>query len=220
MKKIFFMLALAAMMMAACGGKGETPASEPVAAENSDDAQESALIALCLQQTTTDPIEILEAMMSEDFVPMHGPIHHILSGMALLTAYSNAGGDVALESALKEMISRGRQVPGGACGRWGACGASLSCGMFMSIVTDNSPFATEAWHLSNLCTAQALEAVANHGGPRCCKRDSYLSVLSTVDFVNEHLGVKLKKAEVDCSRSCFNEQCLGEECPFFASEQK
>ena len=42
---------------------------------------------------------------------------------ALLTAYHNAGGEIELESALKEMYKRGKSVPGGACGFWGACGA-------------------------------------------------------------------------------------------------
>lgn len=84
----------------------------------------------------------------------------------------------------------------------------------MSIVTDNSPFATEAWHLSNLCTAQALEQVASNGGPRCCKRDSYLTILSTVDFVKENLGIEMHKPQVRCTRSQSNEQCIGQKCPF------
>ena len=41
-------------------------------------------------------------------------------------AYKNAGGKLDLESALREMYSRGKAVPGGACGFWGACGAGIS----------------------------------------------------------------------------------------------
>ena len=66
----------------------------------------------------------------------------------------------------------------------------------------------------NLCTARALEQVALNGGPRCCKRDSYLSVLTAIDFVKEHLGVEMEKPEVKCSRSQINEQCIGKKCPF------
>ena len=57
---------------------------------------------------------------------MHGPEHHIMVGAALLTAYKNAGGEIDLQQALVEMMSRGRSVPGGACGFWGACGAGIS----------------------------------------------------------------------------------------------
>ena len=39
-------------------------------------------------------------------------------GMALLTAYKNSGGEIDLKKALTEMNSRGKAVPGGACGFW------------------------------------------------------------------------------------------------------
>lgn len=172
------------------------------------------VISICLAEKSKDPIAVLEHLMSQEFCPMHGPLHHVLVGASLLTAYHNAGGQVDLESALPTLIRRGMDIPGGACGRWGACGASLSAGIFMSIITDNSPFATESWHLSNLLTAKALEQVANNGGPRCCKRDSYLSILTTVDFVKEHMGVEMEKAVVRCTRSQINEQCIGQKCPF------
>ena len=173
-----------------------------------------SIMAVCLSDTSKNPIAILERLMSMPFCHIHGPEHHVLVGASLLTAYKNAGGDIVLEEALVEMMGRGRQVPGGACGYWGACGASLSTGMFLSIVTKNTPLSTDTWRLSNLMTARALEQVAIHGGPRCCKRDSYLSVLAAIDFVAENLGVQMEKPEVVCSRSQLNNQCIGSLCPF------
>lgn len=146
---------------------------------------------------------------------MHGPEHHIIVGAALLTAYHNAGGKVDLNKSLIEIIRRGKQVPGGACGNWGACGAALSAGMFVSIVTGNSPFATEAWHLSNLATAEALHSISQHGGPRCCKRDSYKALQSTTQFVKRELGVDMGNGPITCTRSANNKQCLGNACPYF-----
>lgn len=172
------------------------------------------LAAVCLAESSPDPIEIFEHVVSLPGCRMHGPDHHAIVGACLLTAYRNAGGEVDLERALPEMIRRGQQVPGGACGSWGACGAAISTGIFMSIVTENSPFATESWHLSNLITAEALEQVANNGGPRCCKRDSYLSILAAARFVQEHLGVRMRVPEVRCSRSSQNAECIGRRCPF------
>ena len=148
---------------------------------------------------------------------MHGPEHHVLVGAALLTAYNNCLPDstkIDMSSALAEVIERGQQVPGGACGYMGACGASISAGIFMSVVTRNTPFSSDTWRLCNLCTARALEQVAENGGPRCCKRDSYLSILATVDFVDKYLGVKMEKTDIRCSRSQINEQCIGKKCPF------
>ncbi len=87
------------------------------------------LIGLCLKERSKNPLDIIEKMMDQPFCHMHGPEHHVMVGAALLTAYRNAGGDIELEEALTEMQSRGKSVPGGACGFWGACGAgsALEC---------------------------------------------------------------------------------------------
>lgn len=180
-----------------------------------------SIVLLCLGETSKSPIDILEKMMSKSFCHIHGPEHHVLVGAALLTAYHNAVKEmpeatyrIDLSEALVEMMHRGKQVPGGACGYWGACGAALSAGMFVAIVTQNTPLATDTWRLSNLMTAKALESVANNGGPRCCKRDSYLSVLSAIAFVDQYMGVKMEQPQVTCTRSHRNNQCIGKECPF------
>ena len=172
------------------------------------------IIGLCLNTESGDPIEIIRMMMAEPFCHMHGPEHHVMVGSALLTAYKNAGGELDLNEALIEMQSRGKSVPGGACGFWGACGAGISTGMFVSIITKASPFSGESWGLSNLMTSKALGEIGKIAGPRCCKRDSYLAILAAIDFVNEHFGVKMIKPEVTCIHSGMNNQCIGSRCPF------
>lgn len=173
------------------------------------------ILELCLQETSKNPIEILEAMMSLPFCHMHGPEHHVMVGAALLTAYHNAGGDFDLSKAISEMYRRGMEVPGGACGFWGACGAGISAGMYLSIVTQATPLAKEAWGLSNQMTSRALGKIGETGGPRCCKRDSYLSVLEAVRFTKEKLGVSMELGDVVCSRSAQNNQCIQKRCPFY-----
>lgn len=138
-------------------------------------------------------------------------------GAALLTAYRNAGGTLELEKALQEIYSRGKAVPGGACGFWGACGAGISAGQFLAIVTQSTPLAKEPWGLSNQMTARALERIGQMGGPRCCKRDSFLAILAAVDFVREQLGVEMKRTVPVCSYSGRNNQCMGKRCPFSAA---
>ena len=119
-----------------------------------------SLFGLCLTETSADPVAILEGMMAQPFCHMHGPEHHVMVGMALLTAYKNAGGRLQLEQALHEMYRRGKEVPGGACGFWGACGAGISAGQFVAIATQSTPLAGAPWGLSNQMTAKALEAVS------------------------------------------------------------
>lgn len=178
------------------------------------------MISICFESTSTNPIEILEEMMSLPSCHMHGPEHHAMVGSALLTAYNNAGGDIDLKDALCEMQKRSREVPGGACGFWGACGAGVSAGMYFSIALNASPLAKKVWGLSNQMTAKSLDAIGKHGGPRCCKRDSYLSVIEAVKFTEESLGIKMELSPVVCSRSHLNDHCLGEECPFYNNKLK
>ena len=150
---------------------------------------------------------------------MHGPEHHVMVGAALLTAYHNAGGDIALSDALMEMLRRGKSVPGGACGFWGACGAGISTGMFVSIISGSTPLTDEPFALSHKMTAAALGQIGEIGGPRCCKRDSFLSILTAIDFVKEHFGIALQKPEVVCRYAAQNNQCIGKRCPFSAANR-
>ena len=179
-----------------------------------------SIFGLCLAETSTDPIAIVRRMMDLPFCHMHGPEHHVMVGAALLTAYKNAGGSLDLEAALQEMYSRGKSVPGGACGFWGACGAGIGTGQFLAIATQSNPLAQEPWGLSNRMTAHALDRIGQVGGPRCCKRDSFLAILAAVDFVREHLGVEMERTVPVCSYSAHNNQCLGKRCPFSAVNHK
>lgn len=173
-----------------------------------------SIIGVCLQETSKDPVSILEKMMDLPFCHMHGPEHHVMVGAALLTAAKNAGADLDLRQALAEIINRGKCVPGGSCGFWGACGAGISSGMFISILSQSTPLSNEPFALSHLMTSRSLARIGEIGGPRCCKRDSFLSILCAVDFVNEHFGIEMEKHEVICRYSPQNNQCIGKRCPF------
>ncbi len=172
------------------------------------------IFSVCLNSESKNPVDILEELMSLDFCHMHGPEHHVMVGASLLTAYKNSGGALELETALSEMYKRGKQVPGGACGFWGACGAGISAGMYISIISKTTPLAKEGWGHSNQMTSKALNAIGQNGGPRCCKRDSYLAIIEAVSFTAEKFNVQMELGEIKCSRSHLNNQCIVSECPF------
>lgn len=173
-----------------------------------------SIFSICLAENSKNPVDILNKMMKLPFCHMHGPEHHVMVGSALLTAYKNAGGSIDLQKALMEMNNRGKLVPGGTCGYWGACGAGISSGMFVSIISGSSPLSGKPFGLSNRMTAKSLEAIGSVGGPRCCKRDSYLSILAAVDFVKENFGIEMEKPKIVCEFSAQNNQCIGKLCPF------
>ena len=174
------------------------------------------IVDACLAEKSTSPYEVFRNVARRDFVRMHGPEHHVLDGAAVLTAYRNAGGNVDLPAALDELMARGLQMPGAMCGRWGVCGATASVGAALSILESTGPLTTDdSWGSHMVYTSRALEALSRIGGPRCCKRDAYISLETAVDYIRERFGVRLEKDDIRCEFRPQNAQCLGERCPFF-----
>lgn len=173
--------------------------------------------ARCMEASTTNPLELLITLMHGPRVSMHGPEHHFLVPAALLTAfYTVIGKPDEKIRRLEQAKERSCKVPGGFCGTHGNCGAAVGTGIFISLVTGATPLAEEAWRLSNLMTATSLTAIAAYGGPRCCKRDSFLAIRSAVDFTFHHLGIMMDIPPlIRCDFSNLNRQCLHAACPFF-----
>lgn len=181
-------------------------------------------LEFCPTCTSTNAVEILQQIMSDKSVYPNGPEHHTLIGASVMTAYVNAGGKINggamdLEVALKELVARSLQVPGGACGFWGCCGAATSVGQALSIINGSTPMATGEWAQCQRLTSTVLGHLANYGGPRCCKRTGFTAVLDATDFLNEHFNVQMEHPEkVTCTFCGGNAQCLREQCPYFPSK--
>jgi len=62
--------------------------------------------------------------------------------------------------------------------------------------------------------SRALAAIAEIGGPRCCKRNAFLSLTTAIDFVKEVYGVALEKHPIRCPFSEKNPQCIHARCPY------
>lgn len=176
----------------------------------------SIILQECRRSSSRNPVHIMQKMMEDPYIYMHGPEHHVMVGAALLAAYANSGGEIDLETALEEMKARGGEFPGGSCGYWGCCGAAVSTGMFLSIVTKATPLTGRSWRLSNRMTAKALAAIADLGGPRCCKRNSFTAAREAVEFVKNNLSVEMELPKlISCEFSAENQQCLKSHCPYY-----
>ena len=178
------------------------------------------ILAYCRKSDSKNPITMVQGMMDDPFIYMHGNEHHIMVGAALITAYHNAGGKVELEAALREMEARGGKYPGGACGFWGCCGAAVSAGMFWSIVTGTTPLSGKTWGLANQITAGALQEIGMSGGPRCCKRNSFTAICTAAAFVKENLGIDMELPEkIECRYFMDNQQCIRNKCPYYVKPE-
>lgn len=173
----------------------------------------------CLKSTLKDPVELIFSIMQREYINMHGPEHHILDGSCFLTALHNAGVEFDLEEALDEMIDRGNKMPGATCGQWGVCGSAASLGAALAIVHETGPLSYNQYYKDNLnYVSQALQKIAEVGGPRCCKRNAFLSMQTAIDFVKVQYNIELPKSHISCIFSDKNNQCLGVECPFWGDE--
>lgn len=203
-----------------CGAKFESAAAcrdgHFVCDQCHSQAGLEAVTRLALDEKSADPVDIARRMMENKFIHMHGPEHHYLVPAALLTAYKNAGGRLDLERTLALARQRAAKVPGGICGLWGSCGAAIGSGIFVSLATGATPMSGEPWSLANEMTSRSLAAIAAHGGPRCCKRDTWLATLAAVDFSRERLGVTMTRPDsIECSFFPANPSCKEAACLFF-----
>jgi len=65
-------------------------------------------------------------------------------------------------------------------------------------------------------TSESLRVIAENGGPRCCKRCSFLAVSQAVEFAQKELKVELSVDQpIVCDFSDFNKECLKNECIFY-----
>lgn len=170
----------------------------------------------CRTSLEADPLRLADNLMKNPVVKMHGPEHHFLVPAVLVAAWFSVHGDAGREEKLAVVRKRAEDVKGGFCGFHGTCGAAMGAGIACSVLTGATPLAKDEWRLANLMTAACLNAIGEAGGPRCCKRDTYLALLVGREFLNRHLHAGLSTAyNPVCSFSANNKECLGAGCRFY-----
>lgn len=170
----------------------------------------------CLGSTETDCIKLLTECMDLPEIPIHGPVHHFIVPAVMLTCYNNLyGSKEQLKSQLQDAAKRAAIVPGANCASCGACGAQLGIGQFASIITANTPLSDDSWNKVLSITSVCGCEIAKHGGPRCCKRDSFIAVLTGTEKIKELLNVNLLATKPVCKYFLKNKQCRTNKCIFF-----
>ena len=85
----------------------------------------AAIIPELYKSREKNPLLLFDSVMDLPSVHMHGPEHHIIVPLVLLTALRNNGGDISYDEAMREAYRRASKLPGGTCGFWGVCGADM-----------------------------------------------------------------------------------------------
>jgi hypothetical protein len=178
------------------------------------------LAALARQITVCAPEDILEELIALPDLPMHGPEHHAMAGLALLLACEKTGVELP-EIFIEETIRRCTQIPGGTCGYHGACGGAVSLGVSVSLLTGATPVTGLARGMAHRATALALLSCADDEA-RCCKRALRKTVSAGREFFAEELGIEFPRPVthqfcVDIPR---NRECSKQHCPYFQRASK
>ena len=164
--------------------------------------------------TSTDPMEIMELVMSHPSVPMHGPEHHAMVPAVIVAAVRNAGYRIP-NGAIGKAITRGAKIPGGWCGSHGACGAAVGVGIAVSVLTEATHLTGKPRALANEGTLFALSKMLA-GYPRCCKRASRKALEAAVEFLHHRMGIVLGKGKaIICAYSHRNLECPKEDCLYY-----
>ena len=174
----------------------------------------------CSSSSEIDPMKLVDSLMKHPAIKMHGPEHHFLVPAVLITTYYKVRGENPQAEKLAIARKRAEDVKGGFCGFHGTCGAAMGAGIACSILTGSTPLAKDGWRLSNLMTAECLTAIGEAGGPRCCKRNTYLALLVGRDFLIAHLKANLPTGHIPvCSFSANNKECIESDCLFSRSNR-
>ena len=179
-------------------------------------SEQQRIAEICLSSTSTDPLHIVLDIIDLPGVPMHGPVHHLADGAALLAAVRNAGADIDLETCLGELFERGSAMPGAICGRWGVCGSATSVGAALSVWHGTGPRSSDRFYSDNMeLTSRILAAESELGGPRCCKRNAFTALLTAADFVRERYGIAVRASRPSCRHFVKNADCIRQGCPYY-----
>ena len=185
---------------------------------HSSDAN-SLIEQFCVHTNLTDPIKIANLLMRQPQIKMHGPEHHFLVPAVLLASYYNFSGEDELKvRKIRSAKLRAEKVPGGFCGTHGHCGAAVGTGIVVSLITGATPLSEKEWQLSNRITGQTLLEIADKGGPRCCKRDSFIAIEKAAGFIRKHFSAELPLSPAVCEFSKRNQQCLHGGCSFYKEQ--
>lgn len=170
----------------------------------------------CIASKLTNPLDLAINLMKHKAIKMHGPEHHFLIPAVLLAAYYNQmGRDKDKKEKILQARSRAEKILGGFCGTHGTCGAAIGLGIFVSLIRDATPLSENEWKESNLLTSKGLAIIANYGGPRCCKRNTFLAINTAIEHYNfDHIDHK----NIECEFNTLNNECKKDACPFFSEK--
>ena len=175
------------------------------------------ITAMCLKYKGIDPIELAVDIMNSPSINMHGAEHHyIVPAVLTVCLHNHSNSDEPLKDKLKIIENRAMSETPDKCSYdLGTCGAALGTGVFLSSYLKRELKDEDEWSLTNTIISESLKTVVDSGGPRCCKRDTYLSLQTAISFLKDRFAIELPLSQAKCTFSLRNRTCKHEDCQFY-----
>ena len=168
---------------------------------------------VCLHTDETDLIRLFEQIRRHPAIPVHGPEYHAMVPGVILAVYKNLGGDISKEI-IESGISRGGSVAGGFCGFMGICGAAVGVGVAFSLILDANPTKASERRIVQGVTQTVLKKIAALKAARCCQRDCWIALTTSVELSRNILPLALNAdTRLACRQQHLNKECIGKACP-------
>jgi len=143
-------------------------------------------------------------------VPVHNEWHHFVVPGVVLASMRNCGYGIT-DKDIVEGMARGEKFAGGSCGFAGTCGGAYSAGIVASVVGKTTVLHDEERVEIMKLVVETLNKISQHGR-RCCKRSSFISIESVVNYLSKKYILPL--SQIECKFSAKNKMCLGKKCPY------
>jgi hypothetical protein len=171
----------------------------------------------CLNYKGVDPLELAIEIMNSPTVKMHGPEHHFIAPAVIATCvYNLQNRHAELSAKLHIIASRAFIETSHVCKfEENLCGSACGMGVFLSVFQDKDLIDEDEWSCSNDITIDCLKEIENAKGPRCCKRDTYLSIQASIKYLKEKFAIELPFSDAKCTFSLRNKSCGHENCSFY-----
>jgi len=171
----------------------------------------------CLKYKGIDPNALAVEIMNTPTIRMHGPEHHYILPAVLLTCIYNLKGrtDDLKEKLDSLAVRTSCEAPDHCEYNINNCGAAIGTGIFLSTFLDRTTENEDEWSLTNQLVSECIKKIAEIGGPRCCKRDTYISIQTTIEFLKNKFAIELPLSEAKCTFSLRNKSCKHENCIFY-----
>jgi hypothetical protein len=163
---------------------------------------------------SADPVAVFFTLRQGNAFPQHGPEHHALAAASVLFAYAKAY-DHPDEQVIASTIDQAALLPMGTCGLWGACSAALGVGMAVGAILGSTPKTGDARGCAQLVVAAILGRLGQLRAPRCCRRETLLSLRMVCDLSSVYLPHPLATTTpVACDQMGTHAECRQAACPF------